>query len=273
MFGHFYNASIRSYIVLLSELLGHVQVKRKRNNENKYIKVPISYVSKEHFYQKMNSAFANAGDDPKKLAKIETILPRMSIQLVDMMYDETFKTSIHNTKFRTKDSKLKSQFNPVPYKFTFQVGIYTRFEDDMFQILEQIVPYFQPTFNCKIKELYNNDIVIDRVVPVTATSIILDEDLEGDKLSRRKLEWTITIELQGWLYPAAAQLQGEIRTVYIDFFENQKELSKDTQFESVDFQVDPVDTDPETWDGSVEETYTNNIPIPKDPIKPGPRHE
>lgn len=273
MFGHFYNSSIRNYIVLLGELLGHVQVKRVRAGEDKYIKVPISYVSKEHFVQKMTSAFNTAGDNPGKLAKIDTILPRMSMQLVDVMYDETFKTSIQNRQTRQPVTKLISQYNPVPYKFTFQVGIFTRYEDDMFQIVEQILPYFQPTFNCKMKELHKNDVTIDRVVPVTTTSVILDEQLEGDRFAPRRLEWTLTIEIQGWLYPAAAQLKGEIRTVYIDLFNNEKELGDGDSFESVDFQVDPADVSIDDWDGKYKIGYSENEKIPVEPESPKPRGE
>lgn len=273
MFGHFYNSSIRNYIVLLGELLGHVQVKRVKDGKDKYIKVPISYVSKEHFIQKMTSALSNAGDDPRKMAKVGQILPRMSMQLVDVMYDETYKTGIQNVKMRIPGKELMSQFNPVPYKFTFQVGIYTRFEDDMFQIIEQILPYFQPTFNCKIKELHDNEVKIDRVVPVTVTSVIMDEELEGDRFAQRRLEWTLTVEVQGWLYPAAANLKGEIRTIYINLFNDERELGRGEQFESVDFQVDPEDANYETWDGKYIEGYGENQDIPAGSNPPKPRGE
>lgn len=274
MFGYFNHSSIRKYIVLLGELLGHVQVKRKINGKDKYIKVPISYVSKEHFVQKMTNAFNTAGDNPDKIAKINTILPRMSLQMVDLMYDETFKTGIHNRRTVAPNVKLHTQYNPVPYKFTFQVGIYTRYEDDMFQIVEQILPYFQPSFNCKITELHNNDVKVDRVVPVTVTSVMMDEQLESDRLSQRRLEWTLSVELNGWLYPAAAQLEGEIRTIYIDLFANEKELSKGNEaFESVDFQVDPVDGSVDDWDGSYITGYSENTKIPTEPDAPKPRGE
>ena len=268
MFGHFYNSSIRNYIVLMGELFGHVQVKRKTEDGDKYIKVPISYASKEHFVQKLTNAFNNP--ENKDLAKVETILPRMSMQLVDMMYDETFKTSIQNVKsLSAPNGDLRGQFNPVPYKFTFQVGIYTRYEDDMYQIIEQIVPYFQPTFNCKIKELHKNDVIIDRIVPITVTSVMLDEQLENDRFTRRRLEWTLTVELQGWLYPAATNLEGVIKTVYVDLFTHEKTLGESNAFESIDFQVDPDDVARDDWDGKYIQGISKNTPIPTDePPKP-----
>ena len=273
MFGHFYNSSIRNYIVLLGELLGHVQVKRVREDGDKYIKVPISYASKEHFVQKMTNAFNSAdNNDSRSLAKVETILPRMSMQLVDVMYDETFKTGILNAKsISLENGKLQGQFNPVPYKFTFQVGIYTRYEDDMFQIIEQILPYFQPTFNCQMTELHENDVQIKRVVPVTVTSVIVDEDLEGDRFGRRRLEWTLSVEIQGWLYPAASNLKGEIKTIYLDLHANEKTLGESEAFESIDFQVEPDDVSRDDWDGKYKQGISENTPIPTEPDAPNPR--
>lgn len=273
MFGHYYNSSIRRYTVLLGELFGHVNVKRVVNGQDKYIKVPISNLSKEHFMQKMNNAFAQAGDDPKKLAKIETILPRMSLQLVDVMYDETFKTGIHNNRVASSDLRMHTQYNPVPYKFTFQVGIHTRYEDDVYQIVEQILPYFQPNFNCSITELHENNVKIERIVPITITSVIVDEQLEGDRFSRRNIEWTLTVELQGWLYPASTDMTGEIRTIYIDLFTNKKVLGENTKFESIDFQVDPLDTDINDWDKTYTSGYSEDTPIPVDPEESKPRGE
>ncbi|QHJ79050.1 MAG: hypothetical protein [Caudoviricetes sp.] len=271
MFGHFYHSSIRNYIVLLSELLGHVQVKRIQEDGDKYIKVPISYTSKEHFIQKMVNAF-QTNDQPIDIAKINTILPRMSIQLVDMMYDPTYKTSIQNNRSRTSpEKKLNAQFNPVPYKFTFQVGIFTRHESDMFQIVEQIVPYFQPMFNCKITELHSNQIKVERVVPINLTSVLIDEELEGDRFSVRRLEWTLTFELQGWLYPAATDLDGEIKTIYVDLFDNTMELGKNNPLESIDYQIDPLTETKEDWDGSYISGYSENTTMPKDPEPSKPR--
>lgn len=272
MFGHFYNSSIRNYVVILGELFGHVQIKRVREGQDKYIKVPISYASKELFIQKLTNAFNNV--DNKDIAKIETILPRMSLQLVDVMYDETYKTGILNNRSKTAATgKLNGQFNPVPYKFTFQLGVYTRYEDDMFQIIEQVLPYFQPTFNCTVKELYKNEIVIDRVVPVTVTSVMLDEQLEGARNERRRLEWTMTVEVQGWLYPAAAKLDGEIKTVYLDFHASEHTIGESNRFESIDFQVDPEDITREDWDGGYMQGSSVNTPMPKDPEPSKPRGE
>lgn len=272
MFAYHYNSSIRRYIVLLGHLFSGLQVKRVRDGKPHYIKVPITYSNKEKFIMSLDKV--NSISSEENVAKVETILPRMCLSLVDMTYAQNFKTNITNRATPVyKDGTFQSvtQYNPVPYRFMFELGIYTRHEDDMFQIVEQILPYFQPHFNCKIKELHGNQIWIDRDIQVTISSITPDERTPEDKYSRRRLEWSIMFEFIGFIYPPATEINGEIRTIYLDFHANEKEINPNGEFESVDHEVTPRDVDESQWDGSSIQTYSRNKPIPVDPERPHPR--
>lgn len=263
MFGHWYNSSIRRYIVLMGQLFNGVQVKRVRDGRAHYIKVPITYSNKEKFMMSLDKY--NNIQSEENVAKIETILPRMRLSLVDMSYHQGFKTNIQNRtipRYAQGTMRTVTQYNPVPYRFVFELGIYTRYEDDMFQIVEQILPYFQPHFNCKMKELHGNEVWIDRDVPVTIQSITPDEMSSEDKFSRRHIEWSIMFELVGWIYPPSTEVNDEIRTVYLDFYACEQELKPEGNFESVDTEVTPRDVDPNKWDGKYKQTYSSNTPIP-----------
>lgn len=272
MFGYYYNSSIRRYIVLLGHLFSGLQVKRIRDGQTFYTKVPITYANKEKFAMSLDKV--NSITSEENVAKIETILPRMCLSLVDMTYAQNFKTNIRNKAIPTfKDGTLTSitQYNPVPYKFVFELGIYTRHEDDMFQIIEQILPYFQPHFNCKIKELHGNDIWIDRDIQVTISSVTPDERTSEDKYSRRRLEWSIMFEFIGFIYPPATNINGEIRTIYLDFHANEKEINPQGDFESVDYEVVSRNVAQDKWDGGYVQTYSKDQPIPVEPEQPHPR--
>ena len=274
MFGYFYNSSMRRYIVLMGALFNHIQVKRTRGDVEKFIKVPISYASKEKFLSSMNKL--NYSQSTQDVAKTRIILPRMNLSMIDMQYDPTRKTSMminqKQTEFTGGKGKTITQFNPTPYRITFELGIFTRHEDDMFQIIEQIVPYFQPTFNCRITELHTNEIKIDRDIKIVIQSIAPDTTFEGDVRQIRHVEWSIIFELQGWLYPPVTDHRGEIRTVYTDFFAVQNVIDNNDNFESVDTQADPVDLPLEDWDETQYiQTRSENIPIPSGDEPPKPR--
>lgn len=271
MFGHFYNSSLRRYIVLMGDLFSHIQIARWREDTGlKYIKVPITYASKEKFLSQLGKWTAIQSTENK--AKIETVLPRINLHLVDMQYNAMYKTSqLNRAKSHKTPSKITSQYNPTPIKMIFELGIYTRNQDDMYQIIEQIVPYFQPHFNTTITELYPNEIRFDRDVRIVLQSFAPDEAVDGDNITRRRLEWSLMFEVNGWLYPPVAEIDGEIRTIYLDFFANSRELKAEGNFESVDSEVTPRNVQQENWDGSSIQTYSHDIPIPVSPEEPGPR--
>ena len=274
MFGYFYNSSLRRYILMLGDLFSNIQVQRVREDIGKtYIRVPITYASKEHFMMKLNKwTSVNNEDGP---AKVETILPRINLHLVDMMYNPTYKTGqLNRSAMSNPNSKTGtiSQYNPTPIKMIFELGIFTRHQDDMFQIVEQIMPYFQPHFNTTMTELFENEITFERDIRITFQSISIDEQIDGDKQSRRRLEWSIMFEVNGWLYPPAFDLSGEIRTIYLDFHANSRELVNEGVFESFDSEVDPRDVEIQDWDGkSIQKYDSDSTPIPKEPEPPGPR--
>lgn len=272
MFGYWYNSSLRRYCVLMGDLFSHVQVMRQRDNgEIELIKVPISYVSKERFWMKFEALTSvNNSTGP---AKVETILPRMSLNLVDIIYNNTYKTHIANRVVANAkgNEKLISQYNPVPVKMIFELGVYTRHQDDMFQIIEQIWPYFQPHFSTTMKELHGNDIVFDRNIRVVLQTTSLDNQTETEKSGRRRLETNFIFEVNGWLYPPVAEIKGEIRTIYLDIFANERELTAAGNFESIDTQVDPEDVERSKWNGEFIQTTSENVPIPVAPEPSKPR--
>lgn len=269
MFSYFYNSSIRRYVVMMGALFNHIGVAREHDGVVNVQKVPISYGSKERFVQKLHT-INNSSDGDPTLAKIETVLPRMNLSLVDMVYNPVFKTNITNREMmstfnpETLRPKTTSQFNPVPYKMIYELGIYTRHEDDMLQIVEQILPYFQPNFSCKITELHTNEIKIDRDIQITIQSLSMDEDVEGDRFTRRRLEWSLIFEVDGYLYPPVKDINNEIKTVYVDFFANSHVLEPEGNFESVDVTTcpNPAEVTQETWNGQVKTGMSKQTPIP-----------
>ena len=276
MFGHFYNSSIRRYVTLMGALFNHIEVSRVNTDESvRTQKVPIVYGSKERFVAKLQK-INNTADGDESLAKIETVLPRMNLSMVDINYNPIFKTNITNRKMMSTFAAGKpvstSQFNPVPFKLMFELAIYTRHEDDMLQIVEQILPYFQPNFCCKITELHTNEIKIDRDIQITLQSVSIDEDVEGDRFGRRRLEWAIVFELDGYLYPPVKNISNEIKTIYVDFFANTHRLEPEGNFESVDVSTCPdPDVSRDEWNGKAKFGYSEGVPIPVAPQPSGVR--
>ena len=73
---------------------------------------------------------------------------------------------------------------------TIQLSIMTKLNDDMLQIVEQILPYFQPTYNLPINFL--GDFKEKRDIPIQLEGISMEDDYEGNFETRRALVYTLT---------------------------------------------------------------------------------
>ncbi|RLA61046.1 MAG: hypothetical protein DRQ78_08970, partial [Epsilonproteobacteria bacterium] len=157
---HFYHGSTRKLIVAFGTIFNNIEIHRKDNTVNT---VPLTYASKEKFYLSLKQN--------KNLDRLSsTILPRMGFIITDVSYDfERKQSSIGKFNAQSLDSLTqKKMFLPVPYDIQLQLSIYSRNMVDGLQILEQIIPFFKPSFNITINELDEMGVIRD--IP-----IILDD--------------------------------------------------------------------------------------------------
>ena len=114
MFGEWYNSSLRRYSVLMGDLFSRIKIVRMREGKTNFIKVPITFASKERFVEQLTRNAITNQDDR---AKLDTVLPRMNLQMVSMVYDSKRKTNITNRSLSTVGRNIASgtitQYNPV----------------------------------------------------------------------------------------------------------------------------------------------------------------
>lgn len=249
MFGHFYHSQLRTYALLMANLFNNISIKRK---DKGLIKVPVTYGSKEAFNMKINQLLQKPVGGDTELG-VETILPRMNVQLIDVIYDGQAKTRTTASGIHFQESgKNKKQYNVWPCKITYELNIQTRYQDDMYQIVEQILPYFTPYFIQEIKEHFDGDFEINHKVPIEIVGIQPDEQQAGGPNERRRLEWSIQFAVRGYLYPPTETLGNIIKTVFLDFRQSIKsnDNPEDSKtWETLDYQIIPLDSSEETWNG------------------------
>ena len=116
----------------------------------------------------------------------------MSFEITNISYDSTRKAGITQT-FKAQDvnnNQMKKVFMPVPYNLGFDLNILVKQQDDGLQILEQILPFFQPGFNISIDLV--KSIGEKRDIPMVLQNISQQDDYEGDFSTRRALIYTLS---------------------------------------------------------------------------------
>jgi len=169
---YFYHEIIRKTIIGFGTLFNDIHIRHEDRNGGTLseTKVPLTYGPKQKFLAKL--------EQQAELSKAVAItLPRMSFEMNNMAYDPGRKSSITRT-FKavdtTDNTKAKKVYLPVPYNIGFELNVMTKLNDDALQIVEQILPFFQPAFNITIDLV--NSIGEKRDVPIVLENINFSDE-------------------------------------------------------------------------------------------------
>ena len=211
---YYYHEIMRKTIVAFGTLFNQINIRHDDASGNTYsdLKVPLAYGPSQKFLARL--------EQQADLNKpVQITLPRMSFEMNNIQYDSTRKTGITQT-FKAVDkntSAVKKVFMPVPYNIGFELNILSKLNDDALQIVEQILPYFQPSFNVTIDLI--SSIGEKRDVPIVLDSISFQDDYEGDFSTRRALIYTLRFTAKTYLFgPVADSSEGLIKKVQVDYY-------------------------------------------------------
>lgn len=190
MFEYFYNEILRRTIIGFGTLFNSIEVQQ----ENSVLRIPLAYGPTQKFLARIEQS-----PDLNKPTAIT--LPRMSFEFTGLTYDPSRKVTTTQT-FIAKDkddgTESKKSFMPVPYNMQFELSIFTKLNDDALQIVEQILPYFQPSYNLTIELV--DQIKEKRDVPIILESVTMQDDYEGDFSTRRVLYYTLRFTAKTYLF-------------------------------------------------------------------------
>ena len=209
----FYHETIRKIIVSFGTIFNNIQIVRKNSSGNitQSMKVPLAYGPKQKFLTRIR--------EDASISKTTAItLPRIAFEIQTLSYDTTRKlnrvTNIRKTSAKGS-GKLETQYMPVPYNVDLQLFVMAKSGDDALQIIEQILPFFQPEYTITVND--NLDMKQKRDVPIVLTGIDYEDNYEGDFTTRRAIIYTLSFTAKFYLYGPVTS-QSVIKSVQVDQF-------------------------------------------------------
>ena len=191
----FYHETLRKCIIGFGTLFNDIHIIRKDSSGNtiQSMKVPLAYGAKQKFLTRLR-------EDPSLTKTVAITLPRIGFEIGQIAYDSTRKLNkIQKVKKAgTAGNKVDTQYMPVPYNIDFELYCMSKNSDDALQIVEQILPYFQPDYTITI-----NDIVqmsSKRDVPIVLTGISYEDNYAGEWTERRAIIYTMSFTAKCYLY-------------------------------------------------------------------------
>ena len=254
---YYYHEIIRKTIIAFGTVFNGINIKHKEQDGSAFsdFRVPLSYGPAQKFLARLEQ-------QPDLNKPIQITLPRMSFEMNNVAYDASRKVGVTQTFKASDGTNLKKVYMPVPYNIGFELNIFTKLNDDALQIVEQILPYFQPSFNLTVDLV--TAIGEKRDIPIILDNISFQDDYEGDFATRRALIYTLNFTAKTYLFgPIAKTTDGLIKKVQTDLYTNTNTQSAKREMRYT-VTPDPADASPgddfgfsEKWeDFSDDKTYS-----------------
>ena len=220
MFEYFYHEIMRRTIISFGSIFNNVNIQHTNSDDSvvSSTKVPLAYGPRQKFLVRLR-------EDPDLTKQVAITLPRIGFEIQNLSYDPTRKLNRVQKFKKTKSSKsnaLDVQYMPVPYNLEFQLYILSKNSDDALQIVEQILPYFQPDYTLTVNDM--TDMGIKRDVPIVLNSITYEDDYEGDFATRRSIIYSMSFTSKFYLYGPVTS-SGVIKTVQVDQYTDMPDKS------------------------------------------------
>lgn len=191
----FYHKHVKKAVVAFGMIFNNINIERANADGivQQTLRVPLSYSTKQKFLARIQSI-------PDELARGEVAitLPRMGFEIQSFTFDPARKISPiqRNRAVGEGDdvNTVRTTFVSTPYNMNMSLYVFAKNQEDALQIVEQILPYFNPDFNVTVNEL--PVMGIKRDIKITLDSVDYDDQYEGDMSARQSIIWTLNFTMR-----------------------------------------------------------------------------
>jgi len=194
----FYHGIIRKTIVAFGRLFSDIYIDRKQGDSVngttvQRLQIPVAYAPKEKWLVRIEQ-------DPTLENHTYVSLPRLSFEITGYNYDSSRKMNKMNKLICNDGTSSSTVYSPVPYNLEISLYVLTKTQEDGLQIIEQILPTFNPEYVLSINAVPQMNVVQD--IPVVLNSISVSDEYDGDFETRRFVTHTLTFTLKLNLFGA-----------------------------------------------------------------------
>ena len=214
----FYHKHTKKAIIAFGTIFNSINIRRldSSGNLSQSIRVPLAYSPKQKFLSRIAQI-----PTAESRGEVAITLPRMGFEILGFNFDSTRKLSpVQKTISVGSDqaaNTYKRSFVSTPYDMQMGLYIFAKNQEDALQIVEQILPYFNPDFSVTVNDL--PELGIKRDIKIVMDSVTFEDDYEGDFDTRRSIIWTMTFTMKLNYYGFVGN-QGFIKKSIAKTYEN-----------------------------------------------------
>lgn len=195
----YYPRTSRRILIALLDMFNNIKVYNYNTNGSpvSIIDVPIKFGPSEKYH-----LFDMQMESGKKYYPK---IPSLLLSLDNISYDSNRSTSV-NEQRSFYNPALKTNYaddfwtdvQPSPYNYSYSLEVRTESMDHLFQILENILPFFNPSNHLKIKEF--EFLNLERNIAVHLEGVNMEYPKEMSEDESRYFNSTISFNVHGYMY-------------------------------------------------------------------------
>lgn len=192
----FYHGVIKKTVGAFGALFSNIHITRRMGDSvtgepEQTLKIPISFSQRSKWWTLLTS-------DPARAKQVYGTFPRMFYEIIGYNYDTTRKKNRGESITCTTEDGGKYTLTPAPWNIDISLYVVGTNDEDVWQIVEQIVPLFNPDYSIKVRMLPELNIASD--LPISLTSIALEDNYEGSPNDARIIVYTLTFTCKTEFY-------------------------------------------------------------------------
>ena len=228
----FYHGAVRKTVIAFGSLFKDLSLdyRQRDGTLERTTLVPIAYATKEKWYNRLR-------EDPDFLRQFEIDLPRLSFEITGYNYDPERKIGVTKNYLPIKCPNSGRLFAPVPWNLEIALYSYTRTQDEAFQVMEQILPFFGPTLTVTIDVI--EDINLSQDIPISLQSVQPHDNYDGSLSETRMIIYQYLFQAKINMFGPLDGSGNIIKKVFVDL--NMHNRIDSPKYEAYYAYVNPQD--------------------------------
>lgn len=195
---YFYSAQIRKYLFAFADVFNGVQIAKYNSNGtiSGYQTVPIIFPNQDKYFSYYNQKInGSTSTNPDVKIEVGKTLPSFSIKDLGFGID----TQRTRNKYDSICETTKTSYVPTAYKINLNLKLNFEKLDECFQIIEQILPLFNPVLSINVNPIDEN--FADKLsIPIflESSSNLFPSDLTEEQ--ERIHQYNLAMRMDIWLF-------------------------------------------------------------------------
>jgi len=219
---YYYPRTLEGITTALMDMFNDIKVVRYDADGNNVGEkdVPLTYGPMEKYHlDRIEDNYTDA-DGVQHGDKYYLQIPRMALYLNGIAYNSQRAAGANTWRYWFEESlelssgtldTVLADYQPTPYDYNFTLFIKCDSMGNLAQILENILPYFNPKLNLRVKEF--SFLNIERNLPVSMDGVNPDFSDDQTESDSRYVNASINFTVEGWQYRPILQSSGIIKII------------------------------------------------------------